>query len=329
MSSNYEYHQLLEYLYFNDYADSYENAEHLIQQLSDEEYQDLYENVSGGRAKRAKHGNIDQSVSDKEADEVRAPGREQRAEKEAARKKQELKDTLGSRGASLMASRGADSDSVPMASSKRRSEPTGGGVSGNTPVLRRRKPNGHATRGSSPEHIATQKARDLAGGGPETKARQKKIRAALKKSKKWGTPEARNEAYVLEHLISEGYADDYNCAVAICESMSDEWFESILSEEFKDLTPDKEKRVKNRVGELARDIQVSGARMKELNKKPFGKYRPKVKAEKESILKSARKKHKHVTNASDALTRTSVSREAGIVKKMYDLKKRMDDELNQ
>ena len=33
MSSNYEYHQLLEYLYFNNYADSYENVEYLIQQL--------------------------------------------------------------------------------------------------------------------------------------------------------------------------------------------------------------------------------------------------------------------------------------------------------
>ena len=102
-----------------------------------------------------------------------------------------------------------------------------------------------------------------------------------------------------------------------------------VDEEFKDLTPEKEERVRNRVGELARDIQVSGARMKELNKKPFGKYRPKVKAEKESILKSARKKHKHVTNASDALVRTSISREARMVKKMHDLKKRIDDELNQ
>lgn len=98
-----------------------------------------------------------------------------------------------------------------------------------------------------------------------------------------------------------------------------------IKEEFKDLTPEKEERVRNRVGQLARDIQVSGARMKDLNKKPFGKYRPKVKAEKESILKSARKKHKHVKNASDALVRTSISREAGIVKKMYDLKKRMDE----
>jgi hypothetical protein len=307
MSSNYEYHQLLEYLYFNDYADSYENAEHLIQQLSDEEYQDLYEGVfsskssgavsadaadqaaethktmanaentsSGDRRKyrnaAAKHkvtarrmrrekqnedyvyentglgGNkrahgakVDQSVSDKEADEVRAPGRQQRAEKEAARKKQELKDTLGSRGASLMASKGADSDSVPMASAKKRSEPTGGGVSGNAPVLRRRKPNGHATRGASPEHTAAKKAKELTSGGPypkkpvtpETKARGKKIRDALKKSKKWGTPEARNEAYVLEHLISEGYADDYNSALAICESMSDEWFYSIISEDLE------------------------------------------------------------------------------------------------
>lgn len=316
MSSNFEYHQLLEYLYFNDYADSYENAEHLIQQLSDEEYQDLYENTGLGGNKRAHGARVDQRVTDDELAKIRADAKRPRP---SASRPDDSREAMRARFKA--------EDEKPQKIEEPTTVPSRG-VGGNEPVLRRRKPNGHRIRGGSPEYIATKKARSLAGGGPETKARQKKIRAALKKSKKWGTPEARNEAYVLEHLISEGYAEDYNSAVAICESMSDEWFESILSEDFKDLTPDKEKRVKNRVGELARDIQVSGARMKDLNKKPFGKYRPKVKAEKESILKSARKKHKHVKNASDALVRTSISREAGIVKKMYDLKKRMDDELN-
>jgi hypothetical protein len=129
---------------------------------------------------------------------------------------------------------------------------------------------------------------------------------------------------VLSYLLGEGFASDEKSAEAIMDAMSEAWVDSIV-EEFKDLTPEKENRVRNRVGELARDIQVSGARMNDLNKKPFSKFRPKVKAEKKSILKSARKKHKHVANASDALVRTSISREAGIVKKMHDLRKKLEE----
>jgi hypothetical protein len=93
-----------------------------------------------------------------------------------------------------------------------------------------------------------------------------------------------------------------------------------VDEAYQDLTPEKEERVRNRVGELARDIQVQGARMKDLKKKPFGRFRPKVKKEKEEIVKSARKKANLVSNASDALIRTSTSRSATIQKRIQDLK---------
>ena len=100
---------------------------------------------------------------------------------------------------------------------------------------------------------------------------------------------------------------------------------SSVFEEFKDLTPEKEERVKNRVGEIVRDLQVQSARMKELNKKPFGKYRPKVKKEKEAIVKSAKKKQKLVQNASDALIRTSVGGEAKGRKRAEDIKQQLRD----
>lgn len=41
--SSYEYHQILQFLYFEGYADSYENAEYLFEQLSDEEFEELNE----------------------------------------------------------------------------------------------------------------------------------------------------------------------------------------------------------------------------------------------------------------------------------------------
>jgi len=44
--SSYEYHQILQFLYFEGYADSYESAEYLFEQLSDEEYVELCERAT-------------------------------------------------------------------------------------------------------------------------------------------------------------------------------------------------------------------------------------------------------------------------------------------
>jgi hypothetical protein len=101
--------------------------------------------------------------------------------------------------------------------------------------------------------------------------------------------------------------------------------ETGVYEEFKDLTPEKEERVKKRMGELARDIQVQGARMKELRNKPFVKYRPKVKQEMEAIVKSSRKKQNLVQNASDALIPTSADRSAKLLKRKEELKQKLRD----
>lgn len=43
----YEYHQILKYLYFEGYVDSYKEAEDLIEELSDDEFDFLYEEVFG------------------------------------------------------------------------------------------------------------------------------------------------------------------------------------------------------------------------------------------------------------------------------------------
>jgi hypothetical protein len=41
--SSYEYHQILQFLYFEGYADSYEEAEELVESLSDDEFEELNE----------------------------------------------------------------------------------------------------------------------------------------------------------------------------------------------------------------------------------------------------------------------------------------------
>jgi hypothetical protein len=39
--SSYEYNQLLKFLYFEGYADSYEEAEYILEDMSDEEFEEL------------------------------------------------------------------------------------------------------------------------------------------------------------------------------------------------------------------------------------------------------------------------------------------------
>jgi hypothetical protein len=74
-----------------------------------------------------------------------------------------------------------------------------------------------------------------------------------------------------------------------------------VQEEYRDLTPDKEQRVKKRVGELFRDTQLT------------------------QNIQRARKNQKLVSNASDALIRTSVSRDAKTMKKIQDIKRRLKE----
>lgn len=93
-----------------------------------------------------------------------------------------------------------------------------------------------------------------------------------------------------------------------------------IKEDFKDLTPAKEKRVMDRMGELTRDVQVLGAKAKEMRGKPLAKYRPKLKKNHAEIVKTAKKKANLVRNASDAVIRTSTSRSAAIQHKINKLK---------
>jgi hypothetical protein len=130
---------------------------------------------------------------------------------------------------------------------------------------------------------------------------------------------------VYDFLISEDL-DEQDVLDIMARVPIEEILEVIeLDEEYKDLTPEKEERVKGRVGELARDIQLGAARVKELRNKPFAKHRPGIRKQAAEIIKNAKKKHQLVQNASDALIRTSVSREAKGRKKAEDIKQQLRD----
>jgi hypothetical protein len=264
--SSYEYHQILQFLYFEGYADSYEEAEELVESLSDDEFEEL--------------------------NEIRAqkPWSEtkiKRFNKEIERQKKQRKKTPHS---SL---RPADQEAL------------GRMLAGDPPPESRdRKPSPTRSASKQRSNITFDDRSQASDQGNTRRTRSLNAEFDL----------------VADYLFSEGYADSIDGAEVMAENISDNWVNEILDEEYKDLTPEKEERVKNRVGELVRDIQVQSGRMKDLKKKPFGKYRPKVKQEKEAILKSARKKQKLVQNASDALIRTSTSRSASIQKRIQDLK---------
>lgn len=137
---SYNYHQLLKYVYFEGYVNSYEEAEYLLEQLSDEEFDELCENV---------FRSSDTGAVNADADERAA----------------EMHKTV------------AD-------------------ASHTSPKNRR----GH--RDAAAQHLVS--------------ARRKRKKAKT------------NEEYVIDYLVTERYTDNYDSAIAIYESMSDEWLDTIL-----------------------------------------------------------------------------------------------------
>lgn len=174
------------------------------------------------------------------------------------------------------------------------------------------------------ENIHAKRARIKAGSG-ERMRKPGSEGAPTEKALKQSQTEENLFDVVYNFLISEDL-DEQDVLAIMARVPIEEILEVIeLDEEFKDLTPEKEERVKGRVGELARDIQLGAARVKELRNKPFAKHRPGIQKQAAEIIKNAKKKQQLVQNASDALIRTSVSREAKGRKKAEDIKQQLRD----
>ena len=173
-------------------------------------------------------------------------------------------------------------------------------------------------------NIHAKRARIKAGSG-EKMRKPGSEGAPTEKALKQSQAEENLFDLVYNFLISEDL-DEQDVLGIMARVPIEEILEVIeLDEEYKDLTPEKEEKVKSRVGELARDIQLGAARVKELRKKPFAKHRPGIRKQAAEIIKNVKKKHQLVQNASDALIRTSVSREAKGRKKIEDIKQRLRD----
>jgi hypothetical protein len=233
----FEYHQFLKYIYFEGYADSYEGAENLLEELDNEEIDNLYEkfanesiedfipeNVSGGRARRAssRRAPISQRVTDREAQEIRTNARQNPRPSPA----KPSNDSLAA-----MRKRFEDAENAEKESKKQKPLPSGG-IGASARVLRGRKK--RTPGGTAQERVAELGRRSRQKGKkpfkwPEDENRMERISAALKKRKQWGTPEAANEEYVINYLISEGYTDTLESAEIIIENMSGQWLYDILA----------------------------------------------------------------------------------------------------
>ena len=294
--SSYEYHQILQFLYFEGYADSYESAEYLFEQLSDEEFEELNE----ARRKLAHSFPLKPS--------------EKRSVANIGRMNDGDFSVPPGGSVRVRSSRKAKPEPEEQKPRRRRTDMR------KVIVAHYLFDEGYADTIESAELIAESISKQWANQILD------EAHLIIEKPYQIYGPDPHGPSDSESRPLGKPYRNKKR-AKTRADRLDDEiggYRHSVrkVDEEYKDLTPEKEEKVKNRVGELARDIQVQSERMKDLNKKPFGKYRPKVKQEKGAILKSARKKQKLVQNASDALIRTSASRSASIQKRIQDLKDR-------
>ena len=147
---SYNYHQLLEYVYFEGYANSYEEAEYLLNQLNNEEFYDLYENVFSSKFPGAVTADADEEAA-------KTHKTLSNAENTSPRDRKLYRDTAA-------------------------------------------------------QHLVSARRK-----------RRKNIKEFYRIDENTSGIE-----FVIDYLVNEGYTDNYNSAISIYESMSNEWLDTIL-----------------------------------------------------------------------------------------------------
>lgn len=180
--SSYEYHQILQFLYFEGYADSYENAEYLFEQLSDEWVEEIL-----GEDDSWKEKNFKPLSKDKK----------ERVTGFLNRQMIKLKDYTNQADIAQDELKNPDYSKPPKVKigTLLKKMKTGSKLMSNAQQARKRT----TEREEGRNNIRKFKREDL--------------------------------EYILDTLISEGFAVDYDSAGCILEAMSDEWAIQILESE--------------------------------------------------------------------------------------------------
>ena len=143
--------------------------------------------------------------------------------------------------------------------------------------------------------------------------------------------------YLMNYILSERYADSHDEAEYLLENILEEDFDKIV-EEFKDLSPEKEERVKRRMEDLTGKMQhhtdQSKRNAEEFTKRKEGKgllaiikqiivgnHGPRNRGLQH--VAKARKYANHIKNAQDALSRSSAGRSASLINKKNKVRQRL------
>lgn len=206
--SPYEYHQLLQYLYFEEYVDSYEEAESLLEQLTDEEFEELCEKAPRPtRLSKSRERNIGHDDwKDKDPD-TRDWGERPPAGKKL---RSRLISTVGTRrredietGVRTEERKRRLAHSFPLKPSELRSVEN----------IRRRLEGDY----SVPPEGSSSRTRSSRKEEPKTQESKPKRRTTdLKK------------VIISQYLYGEGYAADLQSAEIMFESISEEWMNEIV-----------------------------------------------------------------------------------------------------
>ena len=330
---------------------------HNLQEAYLEVYKDfIFENVSTGKSKRASFGGISQRVSDSEIDTIknnpelssrRTKIENEKKEKELVakqesiiRRKNELEDLSNqnprggiSGGAKKLTRRNKDGRKG-KETPRNRSKRTGDNIE-TVPLHLRKTPEEHE---SGRRRLNILRAlRDPHWGTRAANYDWRQERRSAR-SERLGLNKEEYDC-LINYILDERYANSYDEAEYILENILEEDFDKIV-EEFKDLTPEKEERVKKRVEDLTGKMQHHTDQAKrnaeEFTKRKegegllarikqivVGNHGPRSRGLKH--VAKARKYAKHIKNAQDALSRSSAGRSASLIHKRNQVRQQLQN----
>lgn len=267
---NYEYNKLLKFLYFEGYADSYEEAEYLLEDLDDDEFEellDVYETrdlssqtikirpgaIAGGEGSvfRGITGALPDPNSEEEQNrrerrrkrgkltfDVREEFKDLTPEKEArvTEKMQLLKKSVSGiadktnelvKRIRTNKIKSGQFRNILLPGRRRRLEKEAENINKEHQAnIKGAKKSAELHSNAADSLINTIVSRDVRDRGPAVKAH---LERSFKKDHSTNNIRRfQREEFILEYLLLNGYVNSYDSAIAIYESMSDEWINDIL-----------------------------------------------------------------------------------------------------
>jgi hypothetical protein len=258
--TSYEYHQLLKFIYFEGYANSYEDAEYLLEEFDDDEYEELCEKfvkAMDTRRRGPDHRTRFPEFTGRDDEfDPKFTRKRVRVKQDGEdidpyfrgrnRRKTERRQGVGGRSFSeAKVDDGLTSQQKEIMRNHRLTPGDRLPVRGETPTdthnrltntRRRRTSDGRGARGVRGSKVPEFSIKTIRTPD-QIRNRLSQLRTSQTRNNI--VPFNREDyEYIISYLINEGYSDSYDCAEVIFENMSDEWLNVILEEPFQIYGPD-------------------------------------------------------------------------------------------